>query len=431
VRILVVNAYVRENGGDAALLSVLLSQLKQAYPKAVLSIAGMEDPATRHEFDNVPNIGSIRRYTSIESLSLPHRVMRKLLSLMVGGLWFKGPKQVWFALESLLPAEMRAEIDAIRAADAVVALGGGYLNGKNNAGGDLNVYYLLLPARLAQRLGKPVIFAPQSYGPFGNARQERWARDTLNKTDFIMVREQTSMDILGELGVRQELLHKTVDSGFAFNVPARPAILKRYGVGTDEKVVGMTARNWLAPDAQAAYEQALAKTIDYIRAKHGMRVLLIPQVTSAFQADDDRIVEKRIAGYCNPASQPIVVDEAIDHTTLKALYSELDYLIGTRFHSVIFGLTSRVPAIAIEYEHKTGGIMHDLGLDGWVLKIADVTADGLNALIDKLIASRDAYLSHLDTEMPAYVKRANEAPSLIKQVLDRRVAAATTKNQAR
>lgn len=431
MKILVVNAYVRENGGDAALLSVLLSQLRQAYPAAELAVAGMEGPADRPEFDGVPNIGSIRRYTSIESLSLPHRVLRKALSLAIGGLWFKGPKKLWFALQPVLPSEIRAEVTAIREADAVIALGGGYLNGKNNAGGDLNVYYLLLPARLAQRLNKPVIFAPQSYGPFGNAKQERWVRDTLNKTDLIMVREQTSMELLARLGVHTKLLHKTVDSGFAFTVPAEPDALARYGIAKGEKVVGMTARNWLTPGAQTAYEQALAKTIDYIRAKHGMRVLLIPQVTSAFQADDDRIVEKRIASYCNPASQPVVVDETISHTTLKALYGALDYLVGTRFHSVIFGLTSRVPAIAIEYEHKTGGIMHDLDLDAWVLKIADVTAPGLQLLVDKLVTGRAGYLRHLDARLPAYVAQANEAPQLIKQVLGRRAASATTKNQAR
>ena len=45
----------------------------------------------------------------------------------------------------------------------------------------------------------------------------------------------------------------------------------------------------------------------------------------------------------------------------------LDYLVGTRFHSVIFALAARVPCIAIGYEHKTRGIMRDLSLDGWVL----------------------------------------------------------------
>lgn len=429
MKLVVINAYVRENAGDAALLSVLLTHLKKAFPKAHLAIAGMEDPTARTEFEGVANIGSIRHYTSIESLSLPHRLLRRLVVFVVGGLWFRGPKNVWVVLNRVLPGEIRAEVNAIYAADAVVSLGGGYLNGKNNLGGDLNVYYLLLPVRLAERLGKPVIFAPQSYGPFGNAHQARWARTALNKTDLIMVREQTSMEILTKLGVRPELLHKTVDSGFAFQVADQPDAISRFNIGKNVKVVGMTARRWLSQKQQTVYEKALAKTIDYIHTHYKMRVMLIPQVTSPFQADDDRIVEKRIAGYCQKAT-PIVVDELLSHTTLKAMYSKLDYLIGTRFHSVIFGLISGVPSIAIEYEHKTGGIMHDLKMDDWVRKIDAVNAKDLCDLFDKLVTGRDDYLHKLNKNLPAYIAKANATPDLIKQALQNHAAGvATTKTQ--
>jgi len=427
MKLLVVNAYVRENAGDAALLSVLLTQLKGEFPQADLALAGMEDPIARPEFEDVKNLGSIRRYTSVESLNVAHRWLRRLLVFMVAGLWFRGPKTLWRALTKLLPAEVAAELKNIYKADVVISLGGGYLNGKNNLGGDLNVYYLLLPVRLAERLGKPVVFAPQSYGPFGNARQSRWARDTLNKTNLVMVREQTSMDLLAKLGVRPELLYKTVDSGFALNVPDQPDVISRFGIPKGLKVVGMTARRWLPAEQQTAYEKALAKTIDYIQGKYKMRVVLIPQVTSPFQADDDRIVEKRIASFCDPKNQPIVVDELLSHTTLKAMYSKLDFLIGTRFHSVIFGLISGVPSIAIEYEHKTGGIMHDLQLDDWVRKIDAVTAEDLCALFDKLAADPKAYLAQLNKGLPAYIAKANTTPQLIRQVLDGR-AIPTTKS---
>lgn len=429
MKLLVVNAYVRENAGDAALLSVLLTQLKGEFPKATLAIAGMEDPAVRADFEDVKNLGSIRRYTSVESLNVVHRWLRRLLVFAVGGVWFRGPKMLWPTLTNLLPAEVAAELKNIFTADAVVSLGGGYLNGKNNLGGDLNVYYLLLPVRLAERLGKPVVFAPQSYGPFGNMRQAHWARTTLNKTNLIMVREQTSMDLLTKLGVRPELLYKTVDSGFALQVPDQADAISRFGITKGTKVVGMTARRWLPPKQQTAYEKALAKTIDYIQSTYKMQVILIPQVTSPFQADDDRIVEKRIAGFCDPKNQPIVVDELLSHTALKTMYSKLDFLIGTRFHSVIFGLISGVPSIAIEYEHKTGGIMHDLELDDWVRKIDAVTAKDLCALFDKLAADPKAYLAQLNKGLPAYIAKANTTPRLIRQVIDGR-AIPTTKSQA-
>lgn len=430
MKVLVVNAYVRENGGDAALLSVLLHQLARAYPTAVLSIAGMEDPVLRPFFESIPNIGSVRRYTSIESLSAARRVARKLLSVVIGELWFIGPRSLWIRLEVFLPKEVRAEIVAIRSANAIVALGGGYLNGKNNLGGNLNVYYLLLPVRLAQRLGKPVIFAPQSYGPFGNTWQIKKVQKTLNKAALIMVREQTSIDLLVRLGIQQSLLYKTVDSGFAFTTPPISDIRPKFGIPKSTKIVGVTARQWLPYKQQMVYERALAATIDHIQSHHKMKVVLIPQVTSAFQADDDRIVERRIADYCDQTNQPVVIDRAINHHTLKALYGQLDYLIGTRFHSVIFGLTSGVPAIAIEYEHKTGGIMRDLGLDEWVRTINKVTADDLIQTFDKLVARRDDYAYHIATCVPAYIKKTDETPKLITNVLGNCADNPATQSQA-
>ena len=44
-RIVLVNSYVRENAGDAALLSVCLDQVRRAAPGAELVIAGMESPS--------------------------------------------------------------------------------------------------------------------------------------------------------------------------------------------------------------------------------------------------------------------------------------------------------------------------------------------------------------------------------------------------
>lgn len=418
MNILVVNAYVRENGGDAALLDVLLRQLRETYPDARIQIAGMEDPHSRPEFEGVPNIGSIRLYTGRESLGTLRRWVHKLVGITVAQFWFVGPNRLYDILGTVLSTEVRAEVDAIRAADLVVSLGGGYLNGKGNFAGDLNVYFLLAPLLLAERLGKPVVCAPQSYGPFGDHRQERWVFNVLNKAELLMVREATSVELLTKLGIRPRLMHQSVDSGFAFEgPPVKDALYERFKLPKTTRFIGVTARQWLPVAQQAKYERAVATTIDYLQRTYGVRAVLIPQVTATYHADDDRIVEKRIASYCDPASQPLLIDESIDHKILKAMYGELDYLIGTRFHSVIFGLTSMVPCVAIEYEHKTGGIMHDLGLDEWVIKIGEVTAPKLIALTDLLIKSRRSYAAQLNEKMPSYIARADETPKLIRQVL--------------
>jgi colanic acid/amylovoran biosynthesis protein len=168
------------------------------------------------------------------------------------------------------------------------------------------------------------------------------------------------------------------------------------------KAVGLTARQWLPDHAQHRYELALARTIDQLTAR-GFRPVLVPQVTAAYTADDDRIVERRIADLC--ATAPTRLDEQLPYDVLFRLYGECEFFVGTRFHSVIFALLHRVPCLAIEYEHKTSGIMNDLGLGEWSIPIEDATDERVSALADRLIASRDSYLAQLDAVLPDYVAR--------------------------
>jgi colanic acid/amylovoran biosynthesis protein len=91
-------------------------------------------------------------------------------------------------------------------------------------------------------------------------------------------------------------------------------------------------------------------------------------------------------------------------------------VIGTRFHSVIFSLTSHVPAIAIEYEHKTGGIMKDLDLTDWVLKIEEVNQVTLCRMVDQLIKQRADYQMKLQRIMPNYVKGTRNAIGVVADV---------------
>jgi colanic acid/amylovoran biosynthesis protein len=102
---------------------------------------------------------------------------------------------------------------------------------------------------------------------------------------------------------------------------------------------------------------------------------------------------------------------------LKSLYANLDFLIGTRFHSVIFSLASFVPCIAIEYEHKTGGIMRELGLHRWVIPFEDVTAERLQSLFDELIQNADSYRAYLREVIPPYIIQSQAFATTLKQCM--------------
>jgi colanic acid/amylovoran biosynthesis protein len=414
VKIVVVNAYVRENAGDAALLSVCLRHVREAFPGADVVIAGMEDAAAHASFEGVANLGSIRRYVADGEVSRLRRLLRKSAVALVGTTALLAPRFATRVLLRLLPAdEARREADAVSRADLVVSMGGGYLLARPGLDGYQNVFFVLLPALLAQKAGVPVVFAPQSFGPFPAKAQRRLVGRVLRRAALVLAREDVSVGLLTECGVPAGQVRRAVDAGFAFAPPVVSDWRARLGVDADEPLVGVTARRWLAPAAQEGYERALAATIDSVQAS-GARVVLIPQVSTDYLGDDDRIVERRIAEYCTNA--PLRIDERVDYRDLKGVYSQCSLLIGTRFHSVIFSLTSGVPCVAIEYEHKTRGIMADLGLGEWVVPIAEVTPSRLWALVAPLRENPEKYRAILQERIPDYLREAERFPELLRLV---------------
>lgn len=418
MRIVVVDAFERGNRGDAALLGVMLDQLRQAYPGAELTIAGFEDPRHRPHFEGTANLGSMRRYVGDEKVGRTRRVLRKVLVLAVALLALTRPtRELLLAVAGVLPAEVRAELRAVAGSDLVVAPGGGFLNARDDLASDLSIFFLLLPLWLAQRFGVPVVLGPQSYGPFPRPRQRAMIRRVLSHARLVAAREDISVGCLLDAGVPADRVVRGVDSGFAFTGRSRLDWRRRLGVGPADTLVVVTARRWLPPAQQDRYERSLASLIEHLLARADHHVVLAPQVTCAFQDDDDRIVNRRLAEQVDHARLHVLTDDSLDHHDMHALYAGAQYIVGTRFHSVIFGLTAGVPCLAIEYDHKTRGIMRDLGLEEWVVRIADVRAELLVDMADALATSREAYLARLQAALPDYVRRAHDMVPLLADAL--------------
>jgi colanic acid/amylovoran biosynthesis protein len=419
-RIAVVNGYVRENAGDAALLAVMLDQLGEVDPAAQLDVFGMEDPRSRPRFEAWPNHGSIRRHVADGGIARHRRILRRLLALGWGLALFLGPRWLGRLIVPLLAVEAREEVERMRSSDLVVSMGGGYLRGGPGLEGDQNVFFVLLPILLAQRYGTPVAFAPQSFGPFRGWWQRWLVRRAVGGARLVISREDESLGWLASCGVPAGLARRGVDSGFGLStaapIGAGPVNSRaKFGVDPRARVLGVTARAWLPDTEQSAYEGGLADVIDHCQRDLGLSVVLIPQVTTDYLGDDDRVVERRIADRC--ATTPLVIDGNPDHRDLARLYGELDYLVGTRFHSVIFALTRSVPSLAIAYEHKTTGVMRDLGLLEWVVPIEEVGTCDLRGMVDRLVEGDAAYRAVLRRTVPEYVRRTHDTVDQLRDVL--------------
>lgn len=415
MKILITHVYSQDNKGDAAILSVIVKQLNKYFDECEIYASVFDDHSKNNWNEKAERLESFHYFI----LQHKNRIIRYLYALyliFITILWsliFRITKK---KINIFLSEKVYSLMEHYTTSDIILPTGGGYLQRRNTLYETFMLILNLHPIFIGKILCKPVILYAQSIGPFYNIFQKLMVKFVLNKTDLIIVRENISYKILRNLGIRDSIIKKSVDAGFLFHSDLKINLKKELNIENKENtsLLGITVRNWLNKQKQEIYENEIAKFCDYIIIKHNFNVIFIPQVTADYFNDDDRVVGERILKKMKVKTNVWNIRKKYNHYELKAFYSNLDYLIGTRFHSVIFSLTSHVPVIAIEYEHKTSGIMHDLGLSDQVIKMEEVSAQKLISMLEKLIKNKTQFFNSLNVSITPYLKNAKKTMALVK-----------------
>lgn len=290
-------------------------------------------------------------------------------------------------------------------ADAVFVKGGGFIHAYGEKAAAYLMWYFLFYVRLAQKLNKKVIFFPNSYGPFEGFTVKKQVKSVFNNLNLVYAREQVSANSLGELLGKKVPVE--MDLGFFLNKGSQDQaldILNKYNFKKEDKIIGITIRPWRFPGHQKPQElykkyiDSVARLTGHIIEK-GYKVALCNQSLGPNSHEDDR---NAIKDLLEQISHPNIVwiNENLTCELLKAIYSNFYFFVGTRFHSIIFSLTSLVPSIAIGYGgNKAKGIMGDFNLNEYVVQIQDVESDLLVNMFDKAISNYDLIKNKLNDSM--------------------------------
>jgi colanic acid/amylovoran biosynthesis protein len=289
-------------------------------------------------------------------------------------------------------------IRAIRAADFVVSCGGGpfYSNRRSLPG--LTFRQNVLHVRLAQALGKPVLFFPQSFGPFGSPAARRTVGRMLGhpRTAAIMVRESLSLEAVSRLvpASLRSKIEPCPDLAFWLSPEAEPGAIKLPAL--PRPWLFLTVRDWDFPEARSAaergemrrrYLEAVRKAACRFSLERAGSVIIIPHTRGPGDFEDDRIISRRLHVRLRadiPAERLALLDipDKASPSDLIALYAQADLLLATRTHAAIFGLLSGRPVVSIHYQPKGLGIMASVGLADRCLPIAGVDPERLGRTLD-------------------------------------------------
>lgn len=280
--------------------------------------------------------------------------------------------------------------------DLMIVKGGGFLHTYKRLTDIYYLYYSLFNIMLAHRLGKKVIIMPNSFGPFLGKFEKYIVKKVLNKCDLIYAREDISRIYLQDLLGREVYL--SPDLGFYISPNENDVDLGEIKLPKSETKVAITMRPYRFPeysDGENRYGKYINEMylVCYELIKNGYHPVFVAHTLGPSAHEDDRIalyevIEKLKEAGVSSANYTFADDPSMNCFGLTNLYSQVDYIIGTRFHSVIFAMTSLTPAIAISYSgHKTTGIMEDMGLEEYVVKIGEMNSKVLLEKFNKLVSN--------------------------------------------
>ncbi|MGF6712773.1 colanic acid/amylovoran biosynthesis protein [Luteibacter sp. W1I16] len=379
-RILIVGNHTCGNRGDCAILRGLLECLEEVLPESRIDITSrfpvsseylLGRPLLTDTLNSYYQEAGKQRFGPLRSLLL-RRVVPRLLHGHLNRRWWTR----WLPL----PRRHRDYIESLKAYDLVIQVGGSFFVDLYGA----TQYDQVSCALLA---GRPTYLIGHSVGPFQQSFFRKVSQDVMARVDALALREEVSARHMQDSDIPQDKVRWASDTAWLVH-PGEPVT-----VDTARATVAVTFRE-LAPFdkrlgvTQAQYETAFAELLDAV-IEAGYRVAAFSTCTAidGYPKDDRMIALKVRARLRHPEACHVEMNELND-VELGQRLGACILTIGTRLHSAIISMNFGTPSVALNYEHKSEGIMKRLGVDDLAMPVPSLLDGSLRAKVLELLGDQ-------------------------------------------
>lgn len=440
MKILVIPGCDDTNRGDQALIWESVRVSKEAGLSGEYYMISTEECSAQSQKEGIFSTPYILPHPSVHFRKMndnrKYTIKLKLLwgIRAVGDLCVAAPltkKSLRIIAKLFLSKDKKKTLRLYEQADVAIVKGGGFLHAKSGLSEVYKIYFFLYHIILALSMEIPVLVMPNSYGSFGSRIARKLIRKTLNKCKLVTSRESISHDILcNECNVDSKV---TMDLGAYLQKDEEFEALKYLKSKNINLIykrsVVITARPYRFPGQNnpiLLYEKYIMSIVSLVKwlNDNGYYPVLAEHVYSDSYHESDikaiKDIEKLLAEK-KEIKYGIIADHSLDCRQMKSIYSCFDYMIGTRFHSVIFALFSNVPSIAITYGGNKGvGIMRDLGINKYSIGIDVIDSELLIDTFRALVTNRDEYLETLNKNKKVVLDQRKELINLIRESLGKK-----------
>ena len=253
-------------------------------------------------------------------------------------------------------------------ADLVISGGGGLLQ---DSTGFTTVLYYLGIVKMALFLKKKVLFYAQGIGPLNLDKSKKLITNTVNKVNFITVRDNDSAELLKSLKIDKAPVVVTADPVISMEKLPQNEIdelVKKYIPNfkkNNNPNIGISARPWKSDNN---YIEILAKSCDELIKKYNANIYIIP-----FQIQQDLAICKEIKEKMEGEAEIIMPPNSEDSIfqfspkEIAGIIGQMDLIIAMRLHALIFSFPFKIPSAGIVYDPKVGIFAKQAGMESFNL----------------------------------------------------------------
>lgn len=405
-----------ENKGAEAMLRVVQRELGKRLPNAIFhaTVSPLEAPFA-YRSGIVPLFyAPSPRMMILRTIPFAPKIPEFLLSK-------KNPD---FARAAKLHTKAAYEINAIGTVDAVLDVSGFSYSDSWGVGGFKYAWPWLDYCQVKK---KPYIFLPQAWGPFEKVDVSQWAKRLCNAGSMIVSRDDESSKYLANLqGIPASGVRQSPDIAFRFSgdpATVGRSILAGLGLGGGRPVIGIVPNMRVyerstGTGAGNRYVKLLAALVDYCITKLGADVLLMPNEIKVpgTAGPDDRFLCSIVASQVQNTEHCLAVRDYFTAEGAKSVLGQLDLLIASRFHSLVFALDQGVPSIALGWSHKYQELLRPFGLEKFVVDHDQLDNAAVIALVEEAWQTKAKMSAHICETVPHLQ---TQVDTLFDQVADR------------
>ena len=405
-----------ENKGAEAMLRTVQRELGQRVLGACFYIFA---PSLQTQYANVSGLFSIT-----ENPSFRKKMLRAIPLFGRYNAFSLKRRNPDFAKALKISISAAYEIHRLKTVDAIIDISGYAYGDAWNASLSRDTWAWLDYCR---HYHKPYIFLPQAFGPFEKMDVAQWARKLCENSTLLFARDQESFKHITCLCHQgMDHMHIAPDIAFRFqgaHPNAGASVLRRLGYEFGRRpLVGLVPNMRVYErtsgiGADNSYVQLLIEIANYCIEELGASVLLLPNEIKVpgKTTQDDRFLCGIIQSLINRNEYCFTTREYYTSEMIKSMLSHIELLISSRFHSLVFALSSGIPVMAIGWSHKYVELLRPFGLNDYVCSHDQLERTTIISILNKAWVERKNSKKSIVDVLPAIYKEVDTMFDLVEQ----------------